>query len=780
MTASFPLYLIILLPLLGAALNLIFGRRLGNGFVSMVACGAVAGAALVATKAVLALAPMPAKSALIDQLFAGDWITAGDMHIAAGLLLDHLSSVLVLIVTWVALLIHIYATGYMEHEPDFARFFGYLNLFTGSMLILVLGDSLPVTFVGWEGVGLCSYLLIGFWHTEDKNASAGRKAFIVNRIGDFGFLLGICLLYTAVGTVKYGDLSAVSDSFSRPLWMIFGKDPEHAAFFYRWSVGYAIALCLFIGCMGKSAQIPLYVWLPDAMAGPTPVSALIHAATMVTAGVYVVARTHVLFDITPNAARMLVASIGALTALFAATIGIVQRDFKKVLAYSTVSQLGFMFVGVGTGAYTAGIFHLMTHAFFKAGLFLGAGSVMHAMGGEGDITKMGGLGKHMPITRWTFFVYCLAIAGIVPFAGFFSKDAILAGAFAARFYMAQDMSPFERSLVEAYPHILWGVLVLAALCTAFYMWRLYFMVFTGKFRGTHEQEHHLHESPMSMTLPLVVLAFGSIASGFIGVPAIFGHTLHLPESVEHVTSFFQDWLGRAGVRPGLEPEEHWLEWLLMGIALTISVAGIGLAALLYRGGISKTAEKLKESLRPVYALLWNKYYVDELYHLVFVRPTQIVARVLWKIADALVIDGGLTKVGPAVVGAAGSLLRRAQNGDVQRYLIVVMLGAASVLFFSTYWLPYKGVQGTTRVEKRKVTLELGQGRVAPGRLFFQIDWDGDGKWEDVDTRFTTLTHEYQSAGTYKIVVEARDPVWGVIKRSDDFFGARVPLQVRVE
>jgi NADH-quinone oxidoreductase subunit L len=513
MTENFPLSLIILLPLLGAVLNLLLGRRLGNTFVSLVACSAVAGAALVATKAVLLVASdLPMRGALVDQLVSGDWIVAGDFKLQAGLTLDRLSSVMVMVVTWIALLIHIYATGYMEHEPDYARFFGYLNLFTGAMLILVLGDSLPVTFVGWEGVGLASYLLIGFWYHEDKNATAGRKAFIVNRIGDFGFLIGICLLFTVVGTVKYADFSSIAAKLMTPWWM-------------GWPVGYWIAILLFVGCAGKSAQIPLYVWLPDAMAGPTPVSALIHAATMVTAGVYVVARCHTIFDTFPEAAKMTVAGIGALTALMAATIGIVQRDFKKVLAYSTVSQLGFMFVGVGTGAYAAGVFHLMTHAFFKAGLFLGAGSVMHAMGGEGDIVKMGGLGKHMPITRWTFFIYCLAIAGIVPFAGFFSKDAILAGAFAAEFRMAGNMAPWQASLVALYPKLLWGMLATAALCTAFYMWRLYFVVFTGEFRGTKEQESHLHESPSSMTVPLVVLAVGSVLAGLIGVPAIMTHGL---------------------------------------------------------------------------------------------------------------------------------------------------------------------------------------------------------------------------------------------------------------
>ena len=745
MTENFPLYLIIMLPLLGAALNLLFGRRMGNSAVSLIACGAVASAALVATKAVYSLAThdLPPSGMLTDQLMAGDWIIAGDLKLAAGLMLDHLNSVLVLIVTWVALLIHLYATGYMEHEPDYARFFGYLNLFTGAMLILVLGDSLPVTFVGWEGVGLASYLLIGFWHQEDKNASAGRKAFIVNRVGDFGFLLGLCILYTVIGTLKYSEIGSHLFELRLPFWL-------------NWPAGYWVAILLFVGCMGKSAQIPLYVWLPDAMAGPTPVSALIHAATMVTAGVYVVARTHFLFDMTPAAAQMTVAGIGAVTALFAATIGIVQRDFKKVLAYSTVSQLGFMFVGVGTGAYSAGMFHLMTHAFFKAGLFLGAGSVMHAMGGEGDITKMGGLGKHMPITRWTFFIYCLAIAGIFPFAGFFSKDAILAGAFASRFTMAENAPQWAKSLIDLYPYVLWGMLVLAAACTAFYMWRLYFMVFTGKFRGTHEQEHHLHESPAEMTVPLIVLAVGSVLAGFIGVPEIMAHAF--PESIAHTLTFFTDWLSPAVVPMSPEPHSHSVEWGLMALALGVSAAGIGLAAKLYRGGISQTAVDMKEKFSSLYRLLWNKYWVDELYDLIIVRPLKVLSRVLWQAVDVVMIDGGLTKVGPAVVGFFGSVTRRIQNGDVQRYLIFVVVGAASVLFFSTWWLPHTGTMGKTTVEKRRVTLDLGEGKVKAGRLRFRVDWEGKGEWEQ--SGFTTLFHDYPNSGTYNIRVEAQDSQWG--------------------
>lgn len=770
MTEHFPLYLIIVLPLLGAALNLLCGRRLGNTFVSFVAIAAVAGAALVATKAVWGVATqVPPGGALIDQLVSGDWIVAGDFKLSAGLQLDRLSSVMVLVVTWIALLIHIYATGYMEHEPDFARFFGYLNLFTGAMLILVLGDSLPITFIGWEGVGLASYLLIGFWYEEDKNATAGRKAFIVNRIGDFGFLLGICLLFAVAGTVKYSDFGSLLGVLKTPS-------------LFNFPVGYWIGILLFVGCAGKSAQIPLYVWLPDAMAGPTPVSALIHAATMVTAGVYVVARCHDIFDTTPEAVKMTVSAIGALTALFAATIGIVQRDFKKVLAYSTVSQLGFMFVGVGTGAYVAGLFHLVTHAFFKAGLFLGAGSVMHAMGGEGDITKMGGLGKHMPVTRWTFFIYCLAIAGIVPFAGFFSKDAILAGAFSTSFQMAETMKPWQATIVGMYPKLLWGILATAALCTAFYMWRLYFVVFTGEFRGTKEQEHHLHESPLSMTLPLVVLAAGSVVVGLFGVPEILVHGL--PKAAQHVFTFFTEWLSPAVVplSPEFPPLEHWKEWLLMAIALGISGAGIGLAAKLYRGGISEQAESLKRSLPRLHNLLWNKYFVDELYALLFVRPLAFVSKVLWKGADDIVVDGGLTKVGPFFVDVFGAVAQRVQNGDVQRYVIGVMVGAAGILFGSTYWLAYQGVQGHVQVDKRLVTLKLGDDRMRQGQLIYSIDWDGDGKFEDTNVRFNReIKHEYSNAGNYKIIVEARDPVWNMVKRSDDwFFGATVPLVARVE
>jgi NADH-quinone oxidoreductase subunit L len=751
MDTSYPLSLIPLLPLLGAAINLLFGKRLGKNAVSLIGCGAVFAAALVATKAVWLLGTdvIPG-GALTDRFFSADWILATgdgqDLRVAAGLMLDRLSAVMVLVVTWIALLIHIYSSGYMEHDEGFTRFFGYLNLFTGSMLILVLGDSMPVTFVGWEGVGVCSYLLIGFWYHEDKNATAGRKAFIVNRIGDFGFLLGMCLLFSLVGTLKYSEIGAHMNILRQPLWL-------------GWPAVYFIAVLIFIGCTGKSAQIPLYVWLPDAMAGPTPVSALIHAATMVTAGVYVVARTHVLFDVQPTSAKMLVAGIGALTALFAATIGIVQRDFKRVLAYSTVSQLGFMFVGVGTGAYAAGIFHLMTHAFFKAGLFLGAGSVMHAMNGEGDIMKMGGLGKHMPITRWTFFIYCLAIAGIVPFAGFFSKDAILAGAFGAEFVIPPGSAlvlsgktllgaEALASLVHFFPKILWGTLVLAALCTAFYMWRLYFVVFTGKFRGGHELEHHLHESPPEMTGPLVVLAAGSVLVGLLGIPHV----------IAHHGDRFGEWL--SPIVPALTGEiPKATELGLMALTLLISVAGIGLAYVLYYGGVSSTAKNIAASVSGLYQVVFNKYYVDELYAFLFVRPLKRVAWFLWYVVDAFLIDKVMVELWAILTSALGKASRYLQNGDVQRYVIGMLIGVAGILAVTTNWSTHKAVDFKITQEGRRVTIEAGQGS-APRGLVYSVDWDGDGKWEEPETRFSTLMHEYSAAGSYKIILQARDPRWG--------------------
>ena len=482
---------IILLPLLGVVFHVFYGARAGRRAVNAIGPGVVLAAFLLA---VAAFFQLPDGGALVDRMFP--WITAGELHVDFALRVDALSALMILVITGVGFLIHVYSVGYMAEDADVARYFAYLNLFTAAMLVLVMAENLLLLFVGWEGVGLCSYLLIGFWYTDDEKASAGKKAFIVNRIGDAGFLLGLFVLFWGLGahgvwTLSFTDIQANASVLS---------------------VGTVTAVCvlLFIGATGKSAQIPLYVWLPDAMAGPTPVSALIHAATMVTAGIYLIARLHFLYAVSP-AALALVAYIGAGTALFAATIALVQTDIKKVLAYSTVSQLGYMFLGLGVGAYGAAVFHLMTHAFFKALLFLGAGSVIHGMSDEQDITKMGGLRHTMPTTYWTFAVGCLAIAGVPLLSGFFSKDLILEEAYAA-------------------PHGsvgLWLLGTLGAGLTAFYMFRLLFVTFWGETRAEPEVAHHIHESPSVMTGPLIVLAGLSVIGGYFSVPhfleAVFAH-----------------------------------------------------------------------------------------------------------------------------------------------------------------------------------------------------------------------------------------------------------------
>src|SRR5437773_2550675 len=478
------LWLIPALPFAGFLLNGLFGSRAGKKFVSIVGPLFSGLSAIAATIAVIQYHhAYPEGGRFVNVVY--NWISSGGIGADLAFQLDPLSIVMLLVVTWVGFLIHLYSVGYMAHEEGYWRYFSYLNLFLAEMLVLVLGSSYLVMFVGWEGVGLCSYLLIGFYYDKEFAAAAGKKAFIVNRIGDFGFLVAMFLMFATFGSVDFAKVSSLAmRGMATP------------------SIITAICLLLFLGATGKSAQIPLYVWLPDAMAGPTPVSALSHAATMVTAGVYMIARTDVLYLLSPTA-MMVVAFIGALTALFAATIAVRQNDIKKVLAYSTVSQLGFMFIGVGVGAFTAGIFHLVTHAFFKACLFLGSGSVIHAMSGEQDIRKMGGLWKKIPVTAWTFAIATYAIAGFPPAAGFFSKDEILASAMANPYFP----KPFNVAI--------WMVGTVAALCTAYYMFRLVFLTFAGSFRGTHEQEHHLHESPWTMWLPLVVLAFLSLVGGAI-------------------------------------------------------------------------------------------------------------------------------------------------------------------------------------------------------------------------------------------------------------------------
>jgi NADH-quinone oxidoreductase subunit L len=529
-----------------------------------------------------------------------------------------------LIITGVGSLIHVYSTGYMKEDKSYARYFAYLNLFLFFMLLLVLGKSLLVLFVGWEGVGLASYLLIGFWFEDPAKARAGKKAFITNRVGDGAFLLGMFLLYGALGTL---DLGTINNAFLR------GPAPAVSASL--------VALLLFIGATGKSAQIPLYVWLPDAMAGPTPVSALIHAATMVTAGVYMVARLSGIYLQAPDVS-MLVASVGALTAFFAATIAVAQYDIKKVLAYSTVSQLGFMFLALGVGAYGFAVFHLMTHAFFKACLFLGAGSVIHALGGEQDIRKMGGLWKKIPVTFATFLVATAAIAGIPGLAGFWSKDEILLYAYGSS----------QGGVI-----CLWATGAITALLTSFYMFRLVWLTFFGKSRMSHEVEHHVHESPLSMTGVLVVLALLSIVGGYIHVPKFLEPLLPIPE------------LTAAG-----EHAEH----LLMGISIAIAFLGLALAWLFFANGARRADGALK-ALAPLHKLLENKWYVDEIYDALIIKPLHWISdRVFLRIGDRLLIDGTLHGMAAAARGVAG-LFSRVQTGSIHVYALLVLLGGALIL-----------------------------------------------------------------------------------------------------
>jgi NADH-quinone oxidoreductase subunit L len=623
---------VLLLPLLGVLFHVFLGYRLGRRAVSLVGPLVVGAAFVIAISAVMKLAAYGEGASLVDSMFS--WIDAGRVHVDARLRLDALSAVMTLVVTGVGFLIHVYSAGYMGHDEDYARYFAYLNLFTLSMLLLVLADSILLFFVGWEGVGLCSYLLIGFWYEKDENAAAGKKAFVVNRVGDAGFLLGIMLLFWTLGAAGVWtlDFTGFRDNVD--------KLPA--------GVATAAALLLFVGATGKSAQLPLYVWLPDAMAGPTPVSALIHAATMVTAGVYMIARMHFLYDLSPTALHW-VAAIGAATAFFAATIGLVQNDIKRVLAYSTVSQLGYMFLAMGVGAYAFGIFHLMTHAFFKALLFLGAGSVIHGMGGEQDIRRMGGLRAKMPTTFATFVVGCAAIAGVPLLAGFFSKDAILAAAFTSE---------------HGHP-LLWLVGVTGAVLTAFYMFRLLFLTFFGEFRGDAHAAEHVHESPSSMTVPLGVLAALSIVGGWVGLPE---HWLWGDRFAEFLSPVVGAFHGEAGAG---------VEVALMAASIAAAFGGIGLAYYLYLVRPELPA-RVAERSRGVYETLLNKYWVDEAYDATFVAGTVGGARWLWKWIDVLLIDGTVNGVG-TFVRLQSATWRRLQTGNVQHYALTFLLGVIVIV-----------------------------------------------------------------------------------------------------
>ncbi|MPZ75686.1 MAG: NADH-quinone oxidoreductase subunit L [Deltaproteobacteria bacterium] len=630
---------IVFLPLIGAIINGLLGakiqKRLGKGAIGIIACTPVIIGFGLSVMALVRLTALPPEQRfLIDNLYT--WIHLGSLKADMAFLVDPLSAVMILVVTGIGGLIHIYATGYMHDDNAFWRFFAYLNLFTAAMLALVLGDNLLLMFVGWEGVGLCSYALIGFWYHDHANARAGNKAFIVNRVGDFGFVLGVFLLFWSLdsqghGTLTFREMARWASTLEgQTIWGL--------------SVVTVATLFLFVGAAGKSAQIPLYVWLPDAMAGPTPVSALIHAATMVTAGVYMTARLNVFFSMAPFTLQ-LIAVIGLLTALVAATIALTQTDIKKVLAYSTVSQLGYMFIGVGVGGYAAAVFHLVTHAFFKACLFLGAGSVIHAMHHEQDMRKMGGLKQYMPLTFITFLISVLAIAGVPGTAGFFSKDEILWLAFS-----------------NHHP-VIWGLAVLGAGMTAFYMFRQLFMVFFGESRADHHTREHLHESPRVMTLPLVILAIGALLVGWIGLPAVFGGSL------------FARWLEPV-IAHGEHHGSHALELGLMAVSILVAASGALLSYLMYYRGAFSPDRFANLAGGFFYRLFDNKWYLDEIYQVVFVNGTLLLAR-FWSAFDHYIVD--------AIVNGAATLTRFVSwvNGLFDRYIIDGMVNALADIIFWT-------------------------------------------------------------------------------------------------
>ena len=617
------LFLIPLLPLLGFAINGLAYPKLPKQIAGIIGT----------------IPPLVA-FALSLQLFLNfdgqtqilpiaDWIKVGSLEIPFAFQIDQLSILMLLVITGVGTLIHVYSIGYMSHDAGFGKFFAFLNLFVFFMLILVLGANFTVLFIGWEGVGLCSYLLIGFWNQKNSYGDAARKAFIMNRIGDLGFLVGIFLLIQDFGTTDYQTIfSAIqSGDYTTDLSII--------------------AFCLFIGAMGKSAQIPLFTWLPDAMAGPTPVSALIHAATMVTAGIYMVIRANILFELSPEVLHF-VGWIGLATALLGAAIGLFQNDIKKVLAYSTVSQLGYMFMGLGASAYTASFFHVMTHAFFKALLFLGAGSVIHAMSDEQDIRRMGGLKSKMPITFITFMLGTIAIAGIPPFAGFFSKDEILA------------------SLYHHDP-LMWGLAIVGSALTSFYMFRVFILTFYGEFRGTEKQAHHLHESPITMTLPLIILAVFSVGGGLINLPHFAGGN-----------EFLAHWLAPLLPEAGEAGEVNFLS-LEGGAPLLAAFLPAFLA--IYVFGMQKSVPSEDAEISGIQKVIYHKFYIDELYDMLFVKPIAFLSNFFFQVIDFLVIDLFVEGLG-RFVQYASSEFRRAQTGNVGIYLFCMVAAIVVILFVS--------------------------------------------------------------------------------------------------
>ncbi|MFA9407949.1 MAG: NADH-quinone oxidoreductase subunit L [Candidatus Dadabacteria bacterium] len=649
---------IILFPMIGAILNGLlfasgFWKKKCNGdehtehnISGIIASGAVLLSALLSTYFFVQLLSLePSQRQIIQELFV--WIPSGDFTVSFELMFDTLSSVMALVITWIGFLIHIYSIGYMHHDKGFAKYFTYLNIFVFFMLILVLGNNFPLMFVGWEGVGLASFLLIGFWYQDTEKAYAGRKAFVVNRIGDFGFILGIFFIFFIFGSVNYQD--------------VFGKalDPAFMSAVPAVTIT-AIGLLLFVGAVGKSAQFPLFVWLPDAMAGPTPVSALIHAATMVTAGAYMMARCNVFYSQSPTA-QMVVVSIAAFTAILAATIAITQNDIKKVLAYSTVSQLGYMFMAIGVGAYAAGLFHLVTHAFFKALLFLGSGSVIHAMSDEQDIRKMGGLRKKIPITAITFLIGTLAIAGVPFLSGFFSKDEILAAL-------------YDRGYT-----IHWIIALITVVLTALYMLRLYLLTFEGKSRVPESIKRYVHESPYSMTIPLMILAVLSILGGYIGIPDFMGKVVGL-----HDTNLFEHYISPAILIDNAKEVGHHLfgHWALVGFSIGGAALGIIIAFYLYSFKPSAPA-KIAKDIEPLYKASKNKWYVDELYDYIFVQPFSYLCNQAYRF-DQNIIDGAVNGVAAALKDTALTL-QTAQTGVIRSYATLMAIGAAVILIIIVLW-----------------------------------------------------------------------------------------------
>jgi len=613
----------LLSPVIGFALSGLLGRSLPKNIIGILASTSV----LISFICSLLLFNYLYQNGAPIKFTFFNWMAVGNISIDFSFLADRLSVWMMMIITGVGFLIHIYSIGYMHNDEGFYKFFAYLNLFIFAMLTLVLGANYVIMFFGWEGVGLCSYLLIGFWYSNKQYGYAARKAFIMNRIGDLGLLLGIFMLFNVFGTTDYQTVFASAASANATTIEI-------------------ICLLLFVGAIGKSAQIPLFTWLPDAMAGPTPVSALIHAATMVTAGIYLVARSSVFF-VSSEMASNLVLIVGLATAVIAGTIGLKQNDIKKVLAYSTVSQLGYMFVALGVGAYSTALFHVTTHAFFKALLFLGSGSVIHAMGGEQDIRKMGGLSKKLTITHFTFLLGTLAIAGVPPLAGFFSKDEILAKAF------------YGNGI------IVFVLLALTSVVTAVYMFRLYFLTFHGEFRGTEEQKHHLHESPSSMTVPLIILAVLSCSGGILGLSSLFSH--------HH---FINDFFVKTLLNKPIEEPSHFFEWLVLGVSVVLLAIIILVTRKFYTS--NSNIPVAAEDETGIGKVLSKKYYFDEIYQAFVQKPIEWISEFTYSIIDRKIIDGIVNTTGNGI-SFCGNYLRKIQSGNIEYYLLAMVIGVVSFL-----------------------------------------------------------------------------------------------------